>query len=113
MGSELDARGSRAARNEALFREVNERMKSIVQTVSPSSVLNEFVCECPNPDCAERIELTLDEYERIRNEPTWFAVRPGHEAPDVERTIEQHERYLAVEKVGKAAEVAAHLDPRS
>lgn len=37
----------------------------------------EFVCECGDPDCAEHVKLTLDLYDRLRqNEQPILA--PGH-----------------------------------
>jgi hypothetical protein len=52
----------RLARNQALFREVNER----IETIAGDSETVEFVCECSNPDCISTIELKMGEYERVR-----------------------------------------------
>ena len=47
---------------------------------------------------------------RLRAEPTRFAVKPGHELPDVERVVERHESYFVVEKAeGEAARLAEDL----
>jgi hypothetical protein len=37
----------------------------------------EFVCECANDNCLERIANTLAQYE-LRRFPTHFVVEPGH-----------------------------------
>jgi hypothetical protein len=106
---------TRLARNEALYREVNERIAELAEEFSEGEVRNPvgFVCECAAADCAEPIELTLAEYEAIRAEPTRFAVVPGHERLEIERVVERHAAYLVVEKREEdAAEVARETDPR-
>ena len=45
-----DARQERAARNESLFREVNERIGSTATKLSP--MFTEFVCECADDSCS-------------------------------------------------------------
>ena len=71
----------RLARNQALFREVNER----VEKIAGDNNAVEFVCECSNTECIESVELTLAAYERIRSNSTWFVIkaRPRH-PPDRE-----------------------------
>ena len=78
----------------------------------PAEVLN-FVCECAHENCAERLELTRDEYEAIRRVPTHFAVKAGHNISGVEEVVEDNERYVVVAKLGVAAQTAIRLDPRS
>ncbi len=77
--------------------------------------LSDWVCECADETCTERIELTPQQYETLRENPTHFVVAPSteHVVADAERVVEQHERYWIVSKVGVAAAVATHLDPRS
>jgi hypothetical protein len=55
-----------------------------------------FLCESAETDCAERIVLTLAEYERVRSDPTWFFVGLGHEQTEVDEVLERHETYLLV-----------------
>jgi hypothetical protein len=111
-GSEI-GRGERAARNEAVFRRVNERLEEVNAAFDSMLETAEFVCECADIDCVERIELTLQQYEQVRSVPTNFIVKPGHELADEERVIETHRDYLVVEKIGHAGRRAADLDPRS
>jgi hypothetical protein len=104
----------RLARNEALFRQVNERVRDVSHafaTLDPSPI--DFVCECGNPDCAEPISMMLAEYETVRAEPTHFFVVPAHVVPAVERVIASYDRYVVVEKLPGADEVARDTDPRS
>jgi hypothetical protein len=99
-------------RNEALFREVNERIEAISQTVPPEEKLVEFLCECDNKDCAGKISATRSEYEAVRGIATLFIVLPGHEDPEIENVVQQNDRFLAVEKQGRAAHEAEESDPR-
>jgi hypothetical protein len=106
---------TRIAENEALFRDVNERIKDITagQRDPAQEDVWEFLCECGDDTCVERIPLTLDEYEQVRSNPRHFAAVPGHELPAVERVIESTERFLVLEKVGEGATIAEETDPRS
>ena len=52
------------------------------------------------------------EYEKLRRIPTHFAVLRGHDIPEVERVVEENERFVVVEKFGESAVVAINLDPR-
>jgi hypothetical protein len=113
----VSASEDRAARNEALFREFNERVEDMAETFD---VLGEgdalpigFVCECGNLDCLERLDLTRGAYEEVRSDPKRFVVAPGHENLEVERVAARGEGYLVVEKIEGAAEVAIEHDPRS
>jgi hypothetical protein len=109
-GDQLDDRQERAARNQSLFREVNERIEEVIGKLS---MFHDFVCECATAECSETISLTHDEYEAIRQHPARFAVTPGHVVADVETVVGgEPVRYLAVEKADRAAEVATHFDPR-
>jgi len=109
---ESDARDDRAARNEALFRRVNERVEEVNQAFESLLSDADFFCECADMECMEKIRMTLAEYEALRAEPTHFAVKPGHELPEDERFVEERVGYVVVEKLGRAGERAAELDPR-
>ena len=100
----------RAARNETLFREVNE---NIARLEEGSDTMTEpgFVCECAQNDCTERLGVDLENYLRVREDPRRFFVFPGHQHPDLERVVETHRDYLVVEKTGEAGEVAEETQP--
>jgi hypothetical protein len=107
----------RLAQNEALFREVNERVVEVAThfiEVETKSEAVEFTCECGRRDCAEPIAMTVAEYQAIRAEPTRFAVLPAHELPEVESVVERHSTYVVVEKRDPdAQEIARETDPRT
>jgi hypothetical protein len=99
----------KAARNQALCREVNERIEAVAETAGDT----EFLCECADLECTKTMSLSIAEYERIRSSPVRFPIALGHDVPEVEDVVEENERYVVVQKRGKAAEVSAKLDPRS
>lgn len=103
----------RIARTEALFRDVNERIAESAQRFDSDHA--EFVCECADQECTERVAATLDEYEETRTDGTHFLLRPGHEEPSVERVIERRGARLAiVEKFNSAiVRQVRKLDPRA
>jgi hypothetical protein len=99
------------ARNEALFREVNERVDEV--SGGRSTEMTEFLCECGNAECTEAIALRDEEYERVRSDPLLFAIRPGHEIPDVEDVLDSNERFRIVRKHAGEGVIARLTDPRS
>jgi hypothetical protein len=105
----VESTHERIGRNEALFREVNERIRDVsatLESVSGSSAL-EFVCECSRTECHASVELELQDYERVRRHPARFLVAIGHLwSPEAERLVEENTRFWVVEKLGKAAEAA-------
>jgi hypothetical protein len=102
----------RIAKNEALFRTLNENIRGIASTLGGDTPYG-FVCECSTSSCLERLSLTLGQYENVRKDGTHFLVAPGHENLEVERVISAGDGYLVVEKVGIAAVEARADDPRS
>ena len=103
-------RAERFAKNEVLFRTVNDRVASIGAAFDiEEEGATDFVCECANIDCAERLRVPFDEYRRIRENPLWFIVAPAHETPDVEAVVEDHGAYRVIEKTDakRIAEAAA------
>lgn len=110
----MESHEERIARNEALFRQVNERLEELGRAFSFVAETADFVCECGDIACAAPIRMTLADYERIRANPTWFAVIPGHDLLDVEEVVERHDGWSVVAKrAGAAAAVARAADPRS
>ena len=95
-----------AAHIQSLFRDVNERVREASVGLFKESETLDFLCECAETSCTQMIALTMAEYEAVRCVPTHFPVKPGHEWPDVERTIEKNDRYIVVEKLGEGRKVA-------
>ena len=108
----MDERERRLAQNEALFREVNERVETLARDLGPNAPY-EFLCECANADCTFRIVLPLSVYEQIRSDTRQFVVLPLHYTPEVEDLVLEEETYWVVRKTGEAGEFVDRLDPRS
>jgi hypothetical protein len=111
-GNEGVNRGERVAKNEILFRQVNERILEIEGDrwrVDPV----DFMCECGNMSCTRVLQMSVVDYERLRSDPARFGVIPGHELPDVETVVEKHPHYVVVEKAGEFRQHAIDADPRA
>jgi hypothetical protein len=106
-------REDRIARNEALFRSVNERVRELAGAVVSEANPLAFVCECGAADCAASVELTIREYESVRADSAQFFVVSGHEVPEVEHVVEHRKHYDVVRKHGDEAQIAKQTDPRS
>ena len=105
-------RQERLARNESLFRELNENISDVASTLGGTAPF-EFICECSTSGCFERLSLTLSEYERVRQDGTHFLLADGHEDIEIEQVVHDHGAYVVVEKDGVAGLLAADDDPRA
>jgi hypothetical protein len=85
-----------AARTEGLFRLVNDHIAAAAEGLIVDET--EFVCECADTGCAEKIETPLEEYEEVREDPKLFLVKPGHVDEEVERVVSDEGNYEVVEK---------------
>lgn len=97
------------ARNESFFREVNDRIEAVSETIPAREPTMEFLCECDDLQCQETLRVTRAEYESVRAEPTHFIVRPDHVDGGIEHVVRATDRFSVVEKEGVAA-VEAELD---
>jgi hypothetical protein len=95
----------RLAHNQILFREVNERIRDVVEARDGST---EFVCECSREDCRDTIELDLAMYEGVRAHPNRFLVKPGHEMLEIEQVAEKNRAFLLIEKIVEADYAVKH-----
>jgi hypothetical protein len=108
-----DERAARLARNEARFREINERVeRDLEPLVDTQDELLPFVCECGRPNCTDTIRMSVAEYESVRSDATRFAIVSGHEIEDVEDVVERTDRYFVVQKHPQTWEIAEQTDPR-
>lgn len=99
------------AQTEALFREVNER---IAETAARLDAMEtNFVCECADSKCTDRIEATLEQYERVREDGDTFLLVPGHEDARVEAVVKRSNDHAVVEKRHPLVRsLVLELDPR-
>lgn len=96
----------RAARNESLFREVNRNIAVLEERHGSTPAEPVYICECAKAGCVDQLAVEPEDYRRVRENPRWFFLVPGHEDPQLERIVERHPGYLVVEKTGVAGDVA-------
>lgn len=94
------------------FRGTNERLRASAAShrFGPADPAP-FICECDDPRCFECVMLSLEEYDRIRANASWFLLAAGHEDAEAtyERIIEAENGYAIVEKTGAAGVEAERL----
>ena len=101
------------ALNEAMFREVNERLGELNRTFADLTDRLQVVCECAEMTCAEMIEVPAADYERIRADALLFILVPGHEVTEIEDVVEVLPGFEVVRKrEGEPGRVARATDPR-
>jgi hypothetical protein len=109
----MDERTRRIAENEILYRSVNERIEDLNASFGGLTETMAVVCECGDGSCAEQIEISILEYERVRAEATDFIIVPGHEIANVEDVVAHGATFDVVRKSeGGPAELARQEDPR-
>jgi hypothetical protein len=108
-----DEQARRVGLNEAIFRQVNEQIESLNRDLGTGPTMT-VVCECADGECAERLEISVSEYERVRADARRYVIVPGHQLPEFESVVESGDGYDVVEKrEGPAAALAEETDPRS
>ena len=108
----MPAEEVRIATTESLFRSVNERIAESAQKFEADEA--EFVCECDDRTCTDRVGASLEDYERVRANATHFLLKPGHENERVERVVLRMPGYRVVEKINRTvAATVRRLDPRA
>lgn len=114
MATDVEQTQREVGEYQALFRDVNERINAAKKARSVWVTFSEWICECADETCTERITMSSEEYEDLRSNPTHFAVAPDetHVIFEAERVVAAHKRYWVVEKIGEAAEAAEELDIR-
>lgn len=101
----------RIAANEAVFREINERIEQgRWPGEEPTPIA--FRCECARLGCNQMLELQPEEYERVRAHPRRFVIAPSHEINEYEIVVDSTPVYVVIEKKGQAGALAEASDPR-
>jgi hypothetical protein len=94
----------RAARNEARFRDANERIDQRRHELGVEAQ-TPYICECAREECTEIVRMPPSEYLAVRTDPTRFLQVPGH-ADGSERLVAERDGYVVVEKTGASARTA-------
>lgn len=109
----MDDRARKIGENEALYRAVNEKIEGLSAAFGPLTDSMTVVCECGDGSCAQQIEVSVTDYERIRSDATLFLIVPGHEIPDVEDVVETNDGFDVVRKrPGGPADLARETHTR-
>lgn len=101
----------RLSRNEALYRKVNESIERGVWPGEGQETVR-FRCECARVTCNAPVEMTVEDYEAVRENPRRFLLCQGHEVPGLDVVVERRRGYLVVEKEGPGGAEAEESDPR-
>ena len=103
-----EARAPRLTHNQALFRDINDRVRKLVGLAGETTFRKEFLCECASDACTEHIRITLAQYRHVHEAPITFAVVPdeAHVFADIERVTARNDGYWVVEKQDEAGRVA-------
>ena len=102
----------RAARNEALFREVNEQVQAVADRHGdPARDELGVICECSDDHCTQHLQIAADAYEAVRADPRQFIVVAGHQG-EFEEVVGRGAGYLIVRKDAAAGRIAEQTDPR-
>jgi predicted RNA methylase len=104
-----EEREVRAARNQSLFRAVNEKMTQVNQAFVSVTGAYAIACECADTSCVQTVDIAPDAYEQVRANPRQFVVLHGHVYPEVEIVVGEADAYVVVEKIAAAARVAEEL----
>jgi hypothetical protein len=103
----------RLARNEAVFRDVNEQIESLNEM---GARMRRFpvVCECAAESCAETMFVEHAFYESVRAHSERFIVKSGHVRSEVDDVVDGAGEMLVVaKKPGRPREVADETDART
>jgi hypothetical protein len=91
----------KAARNQALWREVNERLRLVAET----SEHMEFLCVCADLDCTETLNLT------VPSTNARFPIAIGHDFPEFENVVEENGSYAVVQKKSRSGRGGCEARP--
>jgi hypothetical protein len=100
------AQAEARARNQALYRMVNNRILDVNDEFGEWDHA-ELLCECGTLGCETTVRLTAHEYSSVRAQPIRFVTAVGHFAPIVDVVVEKDERYWIVETLpGEPTKIA-------
>ena len=96
-------REMRLAHNEALFREVNERIAEAADPAAGRPL--HLICECASVGCEAILAVPLDDYRWIREQPRLFLIAPDHPAAEGESLVGQHAGFNLIERAYRKSDL--------
>ena len=107
----IGKRNAAMADNQVAFRNLNSKLKKMIDELDEIAVLRgeeshsfhpdevyQFYCECSDEDCLERIALRFDAYEKHHERDDTFTILQGHEVFGIEEVILVASNYCVVRK---------------
>lgn len=97
MGKAIDGR---IARNNAIFRDANEKIRAKADEYGAPLEQIPFLCECASAECVEIVRLTSAEYLDVRGDPQLFFTANGHEGAEgvTAKVVSRRDQHVVVEK---------------
>jgi len=89
----------RSLKNETFFQESN-MLDLDGRLVLPAERVD-VICECAWRGCVKRIRMRAADYIAAHDQPNRFVVIPGHEIPEIEKVVEEHDGYSVIEKLAR------------
>ena len=109
----MNERQRQIGENEAIFRSVNEQIEALSSTLTTVTDTMRIVCECGTRSCTDQFPIIPVAYARVREDPTLFLTRPGHDFPETETVVAKEEGYWVVRKnPGLPEAIARATDPK-
>jgi hypothetical protein len=100
MGSEAsDQSAPHEAEVQSLVREENEAAECANGALTIGDVRELLHCECGDPTCQSRVELTHAEYEAVRAYGSHFLISPNHENPECTCVLSENARFAVIDVV--------------
>jgi hypothetical protein len=108
-----DQRELRAARNEALFRLLNQRVEKLNDAFELLLEDMAITCECSDSACIQLLWVEPHVYQHVRANPGRFVVAVGHVDAALECAVAETAGYVIVENTAAAARLPEASDLRS
>jgi hypothetical protein len=96
VGGDVVSRELRQRTNRELYREVNDRIAAVAQSLGAATDTFTFICECSRTGCRAQIDAPIEVYARVRERPGAYLVAAGHEDAGSEDAIFGHDHYRIV-----------------
>jgi hypothetical protein len=92
----------RRTKNELTAQHRNTAIVRQLTKLAPGEVVAdlplEFICECSDLNCHERVTMTIGDYQQQIKDPARFVISPHHEQTDIEKVLKRTDDHTLVEK---------------
>ena len=113
----------RQIENEMIFRRANEQVSDGLdeldamhaednnpELMRKDDIQLEFMCECSDEKCKERVTILLSVYQKIHEDRDCFVIRVGHQVEEIEEIVSTGQDYSVVRKNKTIAEPGPYLN---